>query len=374
MSFLAPILLAGMALVALPIVLHLVMRREPKRVEFPALRFVRKRQSTNQTRLKLRHWLLLALRCAFILLLALALARPVLRGSGLLANGSAGLAAALVVDTSPRMDYLVKNQTRLEAAQETATWLLEKLPADSEVALIEPGRARRAKLADRDAAVLRTGRLRTSAASAPLADAVVEAIGLVNEQEDHRREVYVFTDLSATTWDDKAIASIATALDTTKGTKLYLVDVGLEEPVNAGLADLELSADRVATGEVVTLRTSALATANLAGTERSLEVWIADANGKPTKRAETEIELTTEDASVELPIAGLAGGVHQGFVRLEGDDPLSIDNTRYFTVRVDTPPQVLLLAESAARSRLLAEALAPTALSQTAAGGSWSND
>lgn len=367
MSFLGPTLLAGTALVALPIILHLVMKREPKRVEFPALRFVRKRHSTNQTRLKIRHWLLLALRCAFILLLALALARPVLRGSGLLASGSAGLAAAVVIDNSPRMGYLVKNQTRLDAAKETATWLLEKLPADSEVALVEPARARRAKLAERDAAILRTERLRIAPDAAPLAEAVVEAIALLADRTDHRREVYVFTDLATVVWNDAALEQLREALDANPATQLYLVDVGAEQPVNAGLGELELSADHLATGEVLTIETLARGTASVAGGQRNIELWLADGEGKLTKRASQGVKLSTAGQAVELPIAGLTSGVYQGSVRIVGDDPLAIDNTRYFTVSVDPPPRVLLVGPTTEATLLVREALAPSALAQTSA-------
>jgi hypothetical protein len=367
MSFLSPLLLAGAALVALPILLHLVMRREPQRVEFPALRFVRKRQSVNQTRLKLRHWILLALRCAFIAILALALARPVLQGSGLLGSGKAGLAAAVVIDNSPRMGYLEKNVTRLEAAQETATWLLEQLPPDSEVALVEPGRARRAKLGERDSAILRTERLRISAASGPLAEAIVESINLLAERPDHRREIYVFTDLAAVVWSDAALSEIRTALDKNEGTKLYLVDVGAEDPVNAGLGELELSSDHLATGEAVTLRADVRATAKLAGNSRNVEVWLVTGDGKQAKRGQQPVTLSAAGEAVELPIAGLGEGVHQGYVKLSGDDPLVIDNTRYFTISVDPPPRVLLVGMSTESTQLMAEALAPASLAQTAA-------
>ena len=82
MGFVTPALLGGAALIAVPIVLHLIMRREAQQLQFPALRFVQQRRTMNQHRLRLRHWLLLALRCAIIALLAFALARPTLRGSG----------------------------------------------------------------------------------------------------------------------------------------------------------------------------------------------------------------------------------------------------------------------------------------------------
>ena len=58
MGFVTPALLGGAALVAVPIVLHLIMRREPRRLVFPALRFVEQRRTMNQHRLRLRQWLL----------------------------------------------------------------------------------------------------------------------------------------------------------------------------------------------------------------------------------------------------------------------------------------------------------------------------
>ncbi|MHB8900361.1 MAG: BatA domain-containing protein, partial [Thermoguttaceae bacterium] len=86
MTFLNASLLAGTALVALPIVLHLIMRRKPRHLEFPALRFLETRRQTNQRQLRLRHLLLLALRVAAIFFLAAALARPSVKFSGALGS------------------------------------------------------------------------------------------------------------------------------------------------------------------------------------------------------------------------------------------------------------------------------------------------
>src|SRR5690606_40083195 len=70
------LLLGGLGLMAVPVVLHLIMRQQPKQYIFPALRFVKQRKETNTRKLQLRHWILLALRCLAILLLGAALARP----------------------------------------------------------------------------------------------------------------------------------------------------------------------------------------------------------------------------------------------------------------------------------------------------------
>ncbi|MFO8110287.1 MAG: BatA domain-containing protein, partial [Thermoplasmata archaeon] len=75
MAFVNLSLLLGTLLVGVPIVLHLVMRQKPTPLEFPAIRFLRQRRESNQRRLRLRHWLLLLLRCLVLALAALALAR-----------------------------------------------------------------------------------------------------------------------------------------------------------------------------------------------------------------------------------------------------------------------------------------------------------
>ena len=70
LSFLTPMLLTGTALVAVPVVLHLIMRRKPVKHTFPALRFLRERAVANRRRLRLNHLLLLLLRMAAVVLLA----------------------------------------------------------------------------------------------------------------------------------------------------------------------------------------------------------------------------------------------------------------------------------------------------------------
>ena len=136
-GFLSPLLLGGVALVAVPIILHLVMRRKPVPHAFPALRFLQERAIATRRRLQLSHLLLLLLRMAAIVLVALALARPVLRGAGWLAESEGPVAAALVFDTSPRMTLREGNRTRLEQAAAMARVLFGKLPAGSQVAVVD---------------------------------------------------------------------------------------------------------------------------------------------------------------------------------------------------------------------------------------------
>lgn len=85
MTFLNPnLLLAGAACVALPILVHLLLRRRRRPVQWAAMRFLLEAYKQQRRRMKLEQFLLLAARCLLILLVALAVGRPVLEGlSGL---------------------------------------------------------------------------------------------------------------------------------------------------------------------------------------------------------------------------------------------------------------------------------------------------
>lgn len=69
---------AAMACVALPILIHILFRRRRKPVPFGAMRFLIEAFRRQRRRLKLEQFVLLALRCLLILLVAVAIGRPIL--------------------------------------------------------------------------------------------------------------------------------------------------------------------------------------------------------------------------------------------------------------------------------------------------------
>jgi hypothetical protein len=98
-GFLHPWVLAGLAAAAIPVLLHLLARREPPTVLFPAVRYLVTTTREHQRRLKLQNLLLLLLRTLLIVLVVLAAAAPTLPVSGV--PGHAPSALVLVVDNSP---------------------------------------------------------------------------------------------------------------------------------------------------------------------------------------------------------------------------------------------------------------------------------
>ncbi len=362
MGFVTPALLGGAALVALPIVLHLIMRRETKLLKFPALRFVQQRRLMNQHRLRLRQLLLLALRCAIIALLAFALARPTLRGSVGAGKDGAAVATALVFDNSLRMQYEQESQTRWQKAKELAGWLVRQLPADSPVTIVDRAGRQRGQELNRDAAEMRIERLELSAAVRPMEDALGDATRWLATKKDFRGEVYVFTDSAAEAWPQATAAAFAKSLESLPGANVYLIDVGALDPQNRGLGPLKLSGERVASSGLLQL-TSELLSAGAAGkeVETTVELYVGDRANRPEKRGQQVVAGHEPSTPIEFSLSGLAPGTHQGFVRIVGRDALPCDDVRYFTIDVRPPSKVLLLGQKADDTLFLREALAPSA-------------
>ena len=56
----------GAVLAAMPVILHLLMQPKPKKMIFPALKFLKERSHATRSRMRLRHWLLLLMRCLLL--------------------------------------------------------------------------------------------------------------------------------------------------------------------------------------------------------------------------------------------------------------------------------------------------------------------
>ena len=77
MSFLHPwAVWVGAAAVALPVVVHLLTRPRPRRLPLSTVRFVREVLRQRRARDRLRNLVILGLRAIAVLLIALAIARP----------------------------------------------------------------------------------------------------------------------------------------------------------------------------------------------------------------------------------------------------------------------------------------------------------
>ncbi len=103
MSFLYPLFLAGMAVVALPIILHMIRRHTRKRITFSSLMFLRTSIPRFKNRTRLENLLLLILRCIILCLLAFGFSRPFFPREAPPRQVSLRRRMVLLIDTSASM-------------------------------------------------------------------------------------------------------------------------------------------------------------------------------------------------------------------------------------------------------------------------------
>ncbi len=129
MAFLHPWLLLGLAAAAIPVILHLVQRREPPTVPFPAVRYLQEATREHQRRLRIQHWLLLLVRTLLLILLVLAAAGPTVPRRGV--AGHAPSAVVLVLDNSASSSAVAGGTARLEGLKAATRAVLERAtPSD----------------------------------------------------------------------------------------------------------------------------------------------------------------------------------------------------------------------------------------------------
>ncbi|MEZ4456159.1 MAG: BatA domain-containing protein [Gemmatimonadales bacterium] len=134
MTFAAPWVLAGLVFAAVPIILHLLARREPPTVVFPATRYLADATRLHQRRLRLEHLLLLILRTLLIVALVLAAAGPSWPTGGLGAHPPT--AAVIVLDHSLSSGAIQAGQPVLETLKEAARGVLGRATADDRLWLL----------------------------------------------------------------------------------------------------------------------------------------------------------------------------------------------------------------------------------------------
>ncbi len=374
MSFLTfPLLIGGAVAAVVPILLHLIMRGVPKRIEFPPLRFLQKKKKVNQRKFRLRHLLLLLLRIGVFVLLGFALARPTLRldGSGgssslagRLGSQRAPIAAAIVIDNSPRMDYQHANKTRLELAKTEARWVLSQLPEQSQIAVLSNTRMNDMFQVDLYSATERIDHLATTPVGRGIGESVAAAIRLLQSSELESKEMYIFTDLTRAGWPEETANSVRSQLGEIG---VYVVDLGVESPNDTGIVKLGLSA------EVLSAQSQLQIGAEIAhfgkADSRVVELITFDSDKREQRRSSEVVEFTATSSPNEKAIRNLSfylpnltSGIHQGAVRLTTSDGLAADDVRYFTVEVQSAWKVLLVAQDPVeqKSLFMREAIDPT--------------
>ena len=353
MVFISPAFFwAGALLMAAPILIHIINRRRFKRVDWAAMDFLLRAMKRNRRRLRFEQILLLATRCSLLLLLGLALARPL----GCSQSSLAQLAAArtglhvLVIDNSYPMAYQTDRPgapTQLDQAKALAKEILSRLSSGGEsVAIVTASRPARAVIAtpsyDLHEAEAVIDRIEQSYADTDEAGALTAARDIATAATDQpNKNLYLIDNSRRAAWerDPDDLRRTAAQLATIFKAGITHFNVGTPGQWNDAVVDLHaaqpLVTDRFATDFVADVRGY--------GTEAAdAKVnWTVD--GQPMNAGTLADHIGPDASPITFTLSSLAGGIHVITAAVAGGDNLKIDDTRARVVNVVSQLKVLIV-------------------------------
>lgn len=336
MTFLAPLMLIGLAAIAVPIAIHLIGRARAKVVRFAALDFLLATKRRTARRLQLRERALLIVRALACLAIPLALAKPLTtcrRDAPLVASGPQ--AAVLVIDDGFASGYRDGDGTILAAAQARARAILTQLGPEAEVAVLRasedvgPGvELSRDHLRLRD----RIGELTPAMRPADLTRALTRAAQVLAGSGHRARTVFLISPLFATSLR----AEPPWGAD---GPALVIVDLSAGKPPRANLAvtraEVERDGGAGLRGIAVSAEIANFGAAPVSGVDVLLRI-----GGQVVARG--TLDLPARERRVKRFVATLPEGARLADATIElPADALPIDDRRW--IRTSLPARVRTL-------------------------------
>lgn len=357
--FLAPAFAwAAVALVAIPIIIHLLNRRRYRVVRWAAMEYLLEAMRQNRRRLKFQDLILLLLRSSAIALAGLALARPVAcsnSAAGRIFGQSSGL-HVIVIDDSGSMGYLADRSTahtHLDQARLVAKGILSRLHSGQDAVAIITTAARSADdgaparpavvgsiTYDLAAAAAVIDQVAQTSAATDLPGALQQALELSRQgSTPQQRTLHLLTDSTRSAWQGTSAEALQQVGPQLAG--LYRIvhyNMGLARQSNLAITDLRISGNFASTA----IPADFAATVRAYGDSASgaLQWQLGDA----TLPGQANIPLSADTAPQVLPQVVLsAPGPRRLTATLSPEDRLSADNVRYRAMDVVGRLNVLIV-------------------------------
>ncbi|HLJ56449.1 MAG TPA: BatA and WFA domain-containing protein [Chthonomonadaceae bacterium] len=374
MTFLTPAFLGALALVGIPLLIHLIRRRKLKVVQWAAMEFLRQSQRRQRRRLRIEELILLLLRILIIACAVLAFARPVLRAMGVpLLSQNTHVYAVIVLDNSFSMDARGSDgKTSFDRAKAAAVEVVTRVLRDGDsVSLVLLSDNPEATV---DAPSFDRGLVRRRIEAAHVGDRGTDNLAgarmvdrLLRVSKTPVREVYWISDDQSDAWaTSRKESARATWSEMGKLARVNWISAGSGENERDNLqVESPILGSELVTPQLATRIDARIVNHGIKPRNDLLVNLIVD--GAP--KASTRVSVPPGgSATAEFIHQFVRTGTHTGSISLNDPanvDMLEHDNSAPFVVRVRDRVKVLVLDPRPARnpsqseSYFLVKAMAP---------------
>lgn len=336
MNFLAPAFLGALAAVAVPVIIHLINRERKVVVEFPSLMFIQRIPYKSVRRQKIRHLLLLSMRCLALALLVAAFARPFFQKRQTTVGASGAREVVILLDQSSSMGYA----NRWDKARDAAKKVVASLGPNDRGTLV---------LFANDASVASTPMATPSALNASInaaklsaeatryAPALKLASQIITASTLPQREVVLISDYQKVGWANHNEVGFPL------GTKVTPVDLGGGTPADVAVS--QVTTDRDSTGNLDKV-TVAARLINTGAKATTVSATLA-IGGRDVQTKTVPIAPSSAQQVAFTPI-GVPNTATRGSVRITPDS-LTQNDVQNFTIAPDAAVPVLIIEPAGAR-------------------------
>lgn len=346
-GFASPWLLLGLGLAAIPVIIHLLFRRPYREVPWAATRFLISATKKHAKRLRLEQLLLLAVRIAALLLVAVALARPYLGTRQAAAGPDPPRHRVIVLDSSYSMGHESGGRTRFDVAKDAIRDLIDSAKRGDAFHLVRMtdlgpriviGRAAYQPsqvIETLDEQSVSSGRADPLAAMRDVSALLRQASELPN------KEVLIFSDFQQADWRPSGERSdeLRKLLDGIgKAATVRIFDAAHPSEANSVVSDLVVDGSFVRAGEAIRFTVTVLQHGESDRQRERVELYVDNR----LVGTETIPLRPGESSTVTFSHVFAEAGPHGIEVRLP-NDALPADNQRYLAVSVRDRLRVLLV-------------------------------
>ena len=343
MTFLNSALLGGLVLASVPIIIHILNRRRFQIIDWPAMKYLKLTFKRNRRRIRIEQLILLAMRTLAVILLILAVARPIIPNNGLagLFPGRARTSRVIVIDDSLSMGYTTAGRSAFQVARNAAEDLLHAAGAQDSATLLVTSAPERPVV--RDGSLQDVAKLVDLVRGLSLTDtpnnwaAAFEGVrAALTSALYSDREVVLITDLRRSGWTSD-VTAIANGLATQR-IGLRIIDVGDRRTDNTALLKFAVE-DTIPLPDQPIHLTAAVRNSTPQTQHGAQASLVVDGESRPVLLPDL---APGEATTVPLTLSLANPGAHALSLAL-GKDALPQDDVRYLAVNVRPTVSVLLV-------------------------------
>lgn len=358
MILLNAILAFGALAAAVPLAIHLLNRSRFRQVDWGAMHLLESVLQTNQRRFRIDQLLLLLVRCAIPIILALCLARPVLTGLRQL-RGDSPMSLLIVLDNSYSMATRDENESRFDRALKEIENVVGSLARGSDVNILLTGGNPQPlfdqSVRDTDTLLTRLRGVRPGYDRSAVDTSLDEAAVLVSSMDHASREVLIVSDFQPGDWGQLEASRLQTfrsRLDLAEvPVEVTLIPIGSAAETNLSVEILSAPTRSQIIGDRVVVRAEIRNHGNAAVDQRRVQ-FVIDGN----LISESTVTVAPKGSSqVVFRTSFDEAGSYLATVRLDSDDRLEIDNTADVAFHITDAIPVLLVDGAPGRRPLEGE-------------------